>query len=184
MATLCAHAPTLTLPLASPVVRCHGFSLPELLVCLVVIGLVATQGLAVWQSWRERLSLEAVRDQLIMDLQSARVQALQRGQSLRLQALNDCPWRSRSGGDWSCGWQLVVSDGDEVLLHSPLHQPLSLLYTKSTPLEISARGELGQVGDRWTAQPLTSGLRTQAAAQSVCLSGGGRVRWVAAATCS
>ena len=159
----------------------QGWSLPELLIALAVLGLLSTQALPVWQSWNERLSVEAARDQLIMDLQSARVQALQRAQALRLQALNDCTWRSRNSNDWSCGWQLVTDDGAEVLLHSPLSQPLSVTYTKTVPLEISARGELGQVGDRWTVQARTA---ASGAAQSVCLSGGGRVRWVAAASCS
>lgn len=161
----------------------RGFSLPELLLALAVLGLLATQALPVWQGWSERLSAEAARDQLIMDLQSARVQALQRGQALRLQALSDCPWRSRNANDWSCGWQLVTSEGGEVLLHSPLSQPLNVSYTKTVPLEINARGELGQVGDRWTVQPRSS-ASSNSVAQSVCLSGGGRVRWVGAATCS
>lgn len=158
----------------------HGFSLPELLVALAVLGLLATQALPVWLGWGERLQVEAARDQLIMDLQAARVQALQRGQALRLQALSDCSWRSRNGNDWSCGWQLVAADGGEVLLHSPLSSALSVTYTKTVPLDISARGELGQVGDRWTLQTRTT---LSGAAQSVCLSGGGRVRWVGAATC-
>ena len=159
----------------------RGFSLPELLVALTVLGLLSTQALPVWQGWNERLGVEAARDQLIMDLQSARVQALQRAQALRLQALSDCAWRSRNSNDWSCGWQLVTGESGEVLLHSPLSQPLSVTYTKTVPLEISARGELGQVGDRWTVQARAA---VGGAAQSVCLSGGGRVRWVAAASCS
>ena len=161
----------------------RGFSLPELLVALAVLGLLSAQALPAWQSWGERLQVEAARDLLIMDLQSARVQALQRGQALRLQALSDCPWRSRNSNDWGCGWQLVTSDSGEVLLHSPLSQPLNVSYTKTVPLEISARGELGQVGDRWTVQSRSS-ASSNGVAQSVCLSGGGRVRWVAAATCS
>jgi len=167
----CAHA----------CVGVRGFSLPELLVALAVLGLLSTQALPVWQGWNERLSVEATRDQLILDLQSARVQALQRAQALRLQALSDCTWRSRNSNDWSCGWQLVTGESGEVLLHSPLSQPLSVTYTKTVPLEISARGELGQVGDRWTVQARAA---VGGAAQSVCLSGGGRVRWVAAASCS
>ena len=158
-----------------------GLSLPELLIALALLGLLSTQALPIWQGWSERQQVEATRDQLVMDLQSARVQALQRGQALRLQALSDCPWHSRSGSDWSCGWQLITRDDNGVLLDSHLSTALSVQYTKATPLEISARGEIGQVGERWTLQ---SRLWPAVAVQSVCLSSAGRVRWVASATCS
>ena len=163
-----------------------GWTLPELLTCLGLLGVWLAIALPDWQQWHARSQVQGARELLVMDLQGARIHALQRAQALKLQALTSCAWHSRAATDWSCGWELVTTEGNERLQTTPLHAPLGVTFTKSVALPISASGEVGQVGERWTfLWPRTSGPGAGAAqAQSVCLSAGGRVRWVASPTCS
>jgi len=157
-----------------------GFSGIELLVCLALLAGLTTMAMPVWTHWRERHHAEAARDLLLMALQLARQQAIALGQALQLQSLAGCGWRSPQANDWSCGWQLIQPSDGTVWQQTAVAQPLSIHFTKNTALEISARGDLGQVGDRWTIQ---STLPQVLVPQSVCLSNGGRLRWVAQASC-
>jgi len=86
----------------------NGFTLVELLVCLAVLTLMTAYGIPNWQRLQERSRVEVARDQLINDLQTARVRALQRGEPLQLTRLGDCSWAAAANNDWSCGWQLIV----------------------------------------------------------------------------
>ena len=74
-----------------------------MLVCLGVLGVMASFAMPSWQRLQERSRVEATRDQLMNDLQTARVRALQRGEALQLTRLRDCPWVTSAGTDWSCG---------------------------------------------------------------------------------
>jgi Tfp pilus assembly protein FimT len=162
----------------------HGWSLSELLVVLALVTLGASTALPPWQTWQERQQILAARERLRMDLQVARIQAMQTAQVLSLRATRDCAWHNRTATDWSCGWQLTEQTSQRALQTTALSYPLQVSFTKSTPLLISAQGHLGQVGDRWTVQSRT-GLRGNIPnAQSLCLSGAGRLRVVWGATCS
>ena len=162
----------------------HGWSLSELLVVLALVALGASTALPSWQTWQERQQILAARERLRMDLQVARIQAMQTAQALSLQATRDCAWHSRTATDWSCGWQLIEQASQRALQTTALSYPLQVSFTKSTPLLISAQGHLGQVGDRWTVQS-RAGLRGNIPnAQSLCLSGAGRLRVVSGSICS
>jgi prepilin-type N-terminal cleavage/methylation domain-containing protein len=162
--------------------RTHqGFSLVELMLVLSVLSLVGLFALPNTQRLLERGHAELARDQLMSDVQSARVRALQLGQALRLTRLNDCNWATVAGSDWSCGWQLQLADGTQTLQVTPLHTPLLVSYTKTSALAISAQGDLGGVGDRWTLSSRTPGLNV---AYALCLNNTGRIRGVSGATCS
>jgi prepilin-type N-terminal cleavage/methylation domain-containing protein len=159
----------------------QGFTLVEMLVCLGVLGVMASFAIPNWQRLQERNHVEAARDQLMNDLQTARVRALQRGEALQLSRLRDCTWATSASNDWSCGWQLLVKANQTVLLTSPLHAPLQVTFAKSDPLDISQRGDLGTVGDRWVIKSKQSSLNI---ANVLCLSSASRLRWQSGESCS
>jgi prepilin-type N-terminal cleavage/methylation domain-containing protein len=159
----------------------HGFTLVEMLVCLGVIGVIASFAIPSWQRIQERARVEAARDQLMNDLQTARVRALQRGETLQLIRLRDCTWVTSANNDWSCGWQLVVKVDQTVLLSSPLHTTLQVTFAKSDSLDVSQRGDLGTVGDRWVIKSKQSSLNI---ANVLCLSSASRLRWQSGESCS
>jgi type II secretion system protein H len=158
-----------------------GFTLVELLVCLAVLGVMASFAIPSWKRLQERSRVEAARDQLMNDLQTARVRALQRGETLQLIRLSDCTWGTSTNNDWSCGWQLVVKADQTVLNTSQVQAPLQVTFAKSDPLDISQRGDLGTVGDRWVIKSRQSALNVT---NVLCLSSASRLRWQSGETCS
>jgi prepilin-type N-terminal cleavage/methylation domain-containing protein len=159
----------------------QGFTLVEMLVCLGLLGVMASFAIPNWQRLQERSRVEAARDQLMNDLQTARVRALQRGETLQLSRLSDCTWATSTSNDWSCGWQLLVKADQTVLLSSQLHTPLQVTFAKSDPLDVSHRGDLGSVGDRWVIKSKQSSLNI---ANVLCLSSASRLRWQSGESCS
>ena len=153
----------------------------ELLVCLGLLGAISSIAIPSWQRLQERSRVEAARDQLMNDLQTARVRALQRGETLQLSRLRDCTWATSADNDWSCGWQLVVKANQSVLETSQLQTPLQVTFAKSDPLDISQRGDLGSVGDRWV---IKSRQATFNIANTLCLSSASRLRWQSGESCS
>lgn len=159
----------------------HGFTLIELLVCLGLMGITAAFAIPNWQRLQERNRVQAARDQLINDLQSARVRALHRGEVLQLVRSRDCAWGSSADNDWSCGWELRVKSNQTVLHTSQLQTPLQVTFTKSVPLDISQRGDLGTVGERWV---IKSRQTIFGIANTLCLNSASRLRWQSGESCS
>jgi prepilin-type N-terminal cleavage/methylation domain-containing protein len=158
-----------------------GFSLVELLVCLTLIGLMASFAAPNGQRLQERSLVEATREQLINDLQTARVRALQRGETLQMTRLRDCAWDSSKSNDWSCGWQLVVKANQTVLQTSQVQTPLQVTFAKADPIDISPRGDLGKVGDRWVIKSRKNSLHV---ANTLCLNSASRLRWQSGESCA
>ena len=152
-----------------------------MLVCLGVLGVMTSLAIPGWQRLQERHRVEATRDQLLNDLQTARIRALQRGEALQLRRLRDCTWATTAGTDWSCGWQLVVKADQTMLQSTQQLTPLQISFAKPDPLDISARGDLGTVGDRWVIKSRQAAFNIS---NVLCLSSAGRLRWQAGDTCS
>ncbi len=159
----------------------QGFTLIEMLVCLGVLGAIASWAVPSWQRLQERTRVEAARDQLINDLQTARVRAVQRGEPLQLARLSDCTWATSANNDWSCGWQLLVKADQTVLISSQQHTPLQVTFAKTDRLDINQRGDLGTVGERWVIKSKQSSLNI---AHVLCISSASRLRWQSGETCS
>ena len=175
----------------------HGFSLVEMMVCLGISALLVGMALpSVWR-WQERARIDSVRQQLFNDLQLARVRALQWGQRLQMGRLSGCSKLSTSATDWSCGWQISIASGNagnagnawnagntsnaQVISTTSLDASVQVTYAKSTDFFISAHGDLGTIGDRWTVLSRNAGVNFS---RSLCLNSAGRIRWVESATCS
>lgn len=165
----------------SPPTTAGGLSLVELLACLAVLSSLAAFALPNWQRFQEARRVEAIRDQLITDLQTARLHALQKGEPLQLARLAGCPWATASENDWSCGWQLRLKANATVLQVAAIETPIKVTSGKSVPLEISARGDLGTIGERWVIQALRT---TPTIAMTLCINSASRVRWLAGESCS
>ncbi len=162
-------------------VTSRGFTLLELLVCMGVMGVMASLAIPSWQRLQERSRIESARDQLIHDLQTARIRALHLGETLQLTRLNDCAWVTASGTDWSCGWMLVVKADQTALQQTQQATPLQITFAKANPIDINARGDLGTVGDRWVIKSRQVGLNVS---NVLCLNSAGRLRWQSGETCS
>ena len=158
-----------------------GFTLMEFLVCLGILSLLSSFAIPSWQRLQERSQVEAARDQLITDLQAARLHAVQRGQALQLARVKDCAWATSAESDWSCGWQLVVKADQTVLQNTPLSTALLVTFGKSLPLDISWRGDLGTVGERWVIKSRQSALTL---ANTLCINSASRLRWQSGESCS
>ena len=169
----------------------HGFSLVEMMVCLGISALLVGMALpSVWR-WQERARIDSVRQQLFNDLQLARVRALQWGQRLQMGRLSGCSKLSTNATDWSCGWQISIASGNagnagntvnaQVISTTSLDASVQVTYAKSTDFFISAHGDLGTIGDRWTMLSRNAGVNFS---RSLCLNSAGRIRWVESATCS
>jgi prepilin-type N-terminal cleavage/methylation domain-containing protein len=159
----------------------NGFTLVELLVCMALLGVMASFAIPSWQSLQERSRIEAARDQLMNDLQTARVRALQRGETLQMTRLRDCTWGTSNNNDWSCGWQLVVKANQNLLYTSQVSTPLQVTFAKTDPLDISQLGDLGTVGDRWVIKSRQSTLNV---ANVLCLNSASRLRWQPGESCT
>lgn len=170
---------------ALPKLPMYGFTLVELTVCLCISILLLGFALpSVWR-WQERARIDSVRQQLFNDLQIARVRALQWGQRLQMRRLSVCAQPSASATDWSCGWQLSTVGGSlgsaQVISTTSLDASVQVIFAKSTDFFISAQGDLGAIGDRWTVLSRVAGVNFT---RSLCINSAGRIRWVEAATCS
>jgi len=170
---------------APPKLAFHGFTLVELLVCLSVSAILVGFALpSIWR-WQERARIDSVRQQLFNDLQLARVRAFQWGQRLQISRLTACAKSAASASDWSCGWQISTASGSsgisQVISTTSLDASVQITFAKSTDFFISAQGDLGTIGDRWTFLSRAAGANFS---RSLCVNSAGRMRWVEAATCS
>jgi prepilin-type N-terminal cleavage/methylation domain-containing protein len=168
-----------------PKATLRGFTLVELMVCLGVSAVLVGFALpSVWR-WQERVRIDSVRQQLYNDLQASRVRALQWGQRLQMSRLTGCAKFAAPANDWSCGWQVSTisasSSTSQVISTTSLDASVQVTFAKSTDFFISAQGDLGTIGDRWTVLSRAAGLNF---GRSLCINSAGRIRWVEAASCS
>lgn len=159
----------------------HGFSLIELLVCLALMAGLTSFASPYWAKLQARVQVDTAREQLLTDLQSARLMALQQGQTLQVARLDGCAWGSNAGSDWSCGWQILIKTSGQVLRTSAQPRALLITYSKTDPIDITPLGDLGQIGDRWSLKAMPASLNMN---EVVCLNSASRLRWQMGETCS
>lgn len=159
----------------------QGLSLIELMVCLALLMTFCGLAAPIWQPWLSRMQIEATRDQLMHELQTARVQALQLGSSVKLVRLQGCVWSSQASNDWSCGWQVLRQDTQQMMRSHATQAPIRIQFTGTQEFVIGTNGELGTVGARWNLQALPPSSDVQ---YVVCLNSAGRLRSKRGTSCS
>jgi hypothetical protein len=68
-----------------------------------------------------------------------------------------------------------------VLQNTPLSTALLVTFGKTLPLDVSWRGDLGTVGERWVIKSRQSSLNL---ANTLCLNSASRLRWQSGESCS
>lgn len=159
----------------------QGLSLIELMVCLALLMTFCGLAAPIWQPWLSRMQIEATRDQLMHELQTARVQAMQLGSSVKLVRLQGCVWSSQASNDWSCGWQVLRQDTQQMMRSHATQAPIGIQFTGTQEFVIGTHGELGTVGARWNFQALPPSSDVQ---YVVCLNSAGRLRSKRGTSCS
>jgi Tfp pilus assembly protein FimT len=152
---------------------------------LVVSGLVSIvtlMSLTGWQTFSERAYALRVRQQLMQDLHTAQVIAIERQNTLIISRLTDCAWRSSQQQDWHCGWEIraATHPAQAALIHTPLQRPLRISAYPAAPIQINPRGDIVGVGVRWQFQL----LHNDQASWLICLNAASRMRAVTGQTCS
>lgn len=91
-----------------------GFSLIELIIVVVIIGIIATIGVPSYQGMMERGRITSASNNLLGAMQLARSEAATRRTNVTVCASggqNAC-----SGNDWSTGGLVITSDGEVIRL--------------------------------------------------------------------
>lgn len=100
---------------SSPVLRrsaCLGLTLVETVVCLLIVGLLASLAAPALRDSLQRQRIAVVRDELIAALHWARWEAVRRNAPVALQRRSDCAALLRSQGIWDCGWDVATTADD------------------------------------------------------------------------
>ncbi len=160
-----------------------GFSLVELCLVLGLLGIATGWAAPALQHWLWRLRVETVVQAWLGDLQTARLQALRRGQALQLQRLATCASPPAGQGDWRCGWALHMpapAAAPALLTQALAGEVAVQLHPPQDWLLVNAHGEAVAGGLRVVIQ----GKGTPPVVRSICINTTGRMRVVSAAGCA
>ncbi|KQP14364.1 hypothetical protein ASF43_16265 [Pseudorhodoferax sp. Leaf267] len=107
-----------------------GFSLVEALVCIAILGILASLAAIPLRSALERQRIAATRTELLAALQWARWEALRRNATVTLVRRTDCTTALPHGDAWHCGWHVVA--GQHITKTSVI-DPADILQTFGLP---------------------------------------------------
>jgi type IV fimbrial biogenesis protein FimT len=158
--------------------RCLGFTLTELLISLSLLSLLIGLATPSWRSAQDKVQLNTSHQQLVIDVQTARTQALQRGANLKMTRITGCAWATSTSTDWSCGWQVQTADTGDILWSHHTALPLRISFSNAGALTINGQGNFSSLGIRWVFQTLSGQTLV------VCINTTGRIRSIAAEACS
>lgn len=85
-----------------------GFSLVETLVCVAVLGILASLAATPFRSALNQHRIAGVRTELLAAMQWARWEALRRNSTVTLLRRADCTTPLLENDSWHCGWHLVA----------------------------------------------------------------------------
>lgn len=175
-----------------------GFTLIEAVIGTaifsVLVGTALPQLLMLWERWKVMQVAHATQSSLLL----ARSEAIMRAGTVAIQKIaND---KDKKGcqnagttSEWSCGWRIYVdTDGngswsstkDELLQEVPLDGRVNVMKNSSgTAIKFDRYGmATGLNAMGFTLSPERTGIAS-AAAMTVCMSSGGRIRLVHDAGC-
>lgn len=85
-----------------------GLSLVEVLVCIAILGTLASLAASPFRSMLTQHRIAGVRTELTAAIQWARWEALRRNTPVTLIRRSDCATPLLHNDDWHCGWHLVA----------------------------------------------------------------------------
>ena len=129
---------------------CSGFTLIELMIVLVIVGVLLTIALPSFSNLRLSTKLKSYATELVTSAYLARSEAIKRNTTVKLCVANS-DGTACGTGDWAQGW-IVIADPNEVIKYQ---QALTTGYTFT-----------GTGGDELTFFP--SGVASTASVMSLC----------------
>ncbi len=94
--------------------RSRGFTLVELLVTVVVLGILTAIAVPSFQSWIQSSRTLTVTDELNTAIQLARSEALKRRKNVIICRANAAFTDCENGADWSSGWLIRQVSGNVI----------------------------------------------------------------------
>lgn len=105
--------------------RAHGFTLIELLIVVVVVGVVLAMALPRLTGVRRGIQLDAVAQQFVGDLRRARIEALKRNTSIRVELIGMSSYRIDSIGVRELKGGVTFSSGPPAIRFASFGPPLT-----------------------------------------------------------
>ncbi len=135
-----------TLLKTTPAYRQKGLTLIELMVTTVILAVVTSAAVPAMKDLFERKSVFAIGDIFIKSIKLARVEAIQRGKTIRVKT-------TTGTGDWSQGWSIEFTDDNNIIQTVRSFPPLpsnpnftSNEYDGSPDLTILPTGQVSSIG--------------------------------------
>jgi type IV fimbrial biogenesis protein FimT len=173
-----------------------GFSLIELMVSLAVLGILAALAAPSFSAMIKKYRVNAIREELVASIQTARTEAVRRGRPVVLIREIDttiCSETLATTDDWNCGWRMVVdADSSNTISTAERDAPLKVARLPTgfdvqhsglgNQIVFGPWGQATGVGQKFVIYNTTEGLNGDST-KSICLSAGGRIRVVKGKTC-
>jgi type IV fimbrial biogenesis protein FimT len=178
--------------------KLYGFSLIEVMVSLVILGILASLAVPSFSESIKRYRVKAIKDDLIASMQLARVEAIRRGKPvvlIRELASSSCTAQLLDSDTWSCGWRIVEdANANGTISNTERNIPIQIStipqgYDVMHPglgnqMVFGIWGQATGVGQRFVITNNHDGIGG-AATITVCLNAGGRSRTIVGeATCT
>jgi type IV fimbrial biogenesis protein FimT len=174
-----------------------GFTLIEVMVSLTVLGVLAALAAPSFSESIKKYRVNAIREELIASLQTARTEAIRRGRPVVLIREIDtsvCTDTGATSDDWNCGWRMVVdADSNNTISIAERDAPLKVTLLPTgydvqhtslgNQIVFGPWGQATGVGQKFVIYNSTDGL-SGSSTKSICISNGGRIRVVKGSTCS
>jgi len=127
-----------------------GFTLTELVMVVVVIGLLAALAIPNMRLFIERNRLTSLTNDLLADISLARSEAIKRSTTVRICPFAAGPACAAATTNWATGWIIFLDTdnsggwtaGDEILrVRDPASANITITAPAVTPLQIGTNGQ-------------------------------------------
>jgi type IV fimbrial biogenesis protein FimT len=174
-----------------------GFTLIEVMVSVAILGILAALAAPSFSESIKKYRVNAIREELIASLQTARTEAIRRGRPVVLIREIDttvCADTGATSDDWNCGWRMVVdADSNNTISTAERDAPLKVAILPTgydvqhtslgNQIVFGPWGQATGIGQKFVIYNSTDGL-SGSSTKSICISSGGRIRVVKGSTCS
>lgn len=172
--------------------RDSGFTIIELMVVLVLLGILATLAAPSFTETFRRFRVDAAREEFMASVYLARGEAIRQGMPVVIRRTTGCGTALANNQDWSCGWRVFADlDGNNALngaetTMQEVFVPPNITVRKGNNVNpqfitINRFGQVTQMGQRFEVFP--AGMAA-VNGQLICFTTGTRMRTVkSAAAC-